>query len=70
MFIEANGKVPVGGGNKSVFVQHAAELHNRKPILAVTGHGNLAAMVQHVSESLQEQAVSRKVGTMSRFRRS
>jgi len=50
-------KVPVGGGQQIVFVQHAAELHNRKPILAVTGHGNLAAMVQHVSESLQEQAV-------------
>jgi hypothetical protein len=54
--VQANRKVPVGGSNKAIFVQHTAILHNFKSIFAVAGHQNLAVMVQHVSEALQEQA--------------
>src|ERR1700675_3724755 len=39
-FIETDGQVPVGGGNKTVFVQQAAKLHNRYAMLAVTDPGD------------------------------
>jgi hypothetical protein len=40
LFVQTDGEVPVGGRNKSAFVQHAAELHNLETMLAVFGHGH------------------------------
>ncbi len=39
-FVETDGQVPVGGRNKTVFVQEAAELHNLEPMLAVVVSGD------------------------------
>lgn len=56
VLVETNGKVAVSGGDKAILMQHASELHNLEAIFAVAGHLNLAAMVQHASEPLQELA--------------